>query len=79
MIDVDETLRFLAVANLTAWLDSYIGQWCHNFYIYADPYHGQLSFQPWDMNNGFGGLRDGLTISGVARIDPFRRSTSIGW
>ncbi len=67
-VDIDNALRFIAVANMTAWLDSYLGRTCKNFYIYEDPYHGQMTFQPWDLNNGFGGLTDGLGTSGIARL-----------
>ncbi|MBN2490198.1 MAG: CotH kinase family protein [Planctomycetes bacterium] len=76
VIDIDDALRFLAVANITAWLDSYIGMVCKNFYIYEDPYHGRLRFQPWDMNNGFGGLTFELGVSGIARMDPFYNEKS---
>jgi hypothetical protein len=76
VIDVDDALRFLAVANITAWLDSYIGRVCKNFYIYEDPFHGRLRFQPWDMNNGFGGLTFELGLSGIARMDPFYNEKS---
>ncbi|MCB9890745.1 MAG: CotH kinase family protein, partial [Planctomycetes bacterium] len=67
-LDIDNTLRFLAVANMTAWLDSYLGRTCKNFYLYEDPFHGQFSLQPWDVNNAFGGLTDGLGTTGVARL-----------
>ncbi|MCC6669500.1 MAG: CotH kinase family protein [Planctomycetes bacterium] len=73
VLDVDNALRFLAVANLTAWLDSYLGRTCKNFYLYEDLCHGRMVILPWDVNNGFGGLTDGLTTTGVARIDPFFR------
>lgn len=72
-IDVDNALRFLAAGNITAWLDSYIGRVCHNFYLYTDVHHGRLTIQPWDLNNSFGGLTDGLGTTGVARMDVFYR------
>jgi hypothetical protein len=76
VIDVDEALRFLAVANLTAWLDSYIGRVCKNFYIYEDPYHGRLRLQPWDLNNGFGGIPFELGVGGIARMDIYYNEKS---
>jgi hypothetical protein len=74
VLDVDNALRFLAAGNITAWLDSYIGRVCHNFYLYEDVHHGRLTIQPWDLNNSFGGLTDGLGTTGVARMDVFYRA-----
>ncbi len=76
VLDVDNALRFLAVGNITAWLDSYIGRYCHNFWMYEDPYHDRITFQPWDLNNGFGGLTDGLGENGVQRLSPFYKEIS---
>ncbi len=73
VLDVDNALRFLAAGNVSAWLDSYLGRPCHNFYLYEDLHHGRLVILPWDLNNGFGGLTDGLGTTGVARLDPFYR------
>ncbi|MHC5071849.1 MAG: CotH kinase family protein [Planctomycetota bacterium] len=75
VIDIDNALRLIAVANVSAWLDSYLGRTCKNFYIYDDPYHGRLRFHPWDLNNGFGGLTDGLGTTGIALIPPFFRES----
>ena len=68
VIDIDAALRFIAVANSAAWLDSYLGRTCKNFYLYEDPFHGQFTLQPWDVNNAFGGLTDGLGSTGIARL-----------
>lgn len=76
VIDVDNALRFLAVVNITATLDSYIGRVCKNFYIYEDPFHGRLLFQPWDVNNGFGGLTFEYGTNGIASMSPFHYETS---
>lgn len=76
VIDVDEALRFLAVVNITATLDSYLGRVCKNFYIYEDPFHGRLRIQPWDVNNGFGGIPFELGVGGIARMDPFYNEKS---
>ena len=75
VIDVDNALRFLALANLTAWMDSYIGTVCHNFYLYEDLFHGRLVIIPWDVNNGLGGLTDGLG-TGISRMDVFYRENN---
>lgn len=74
VLDIDNALRFIAVANTAAWLDSYLGFTCKNFYLYEDPYHGQFSLQPWDVNNAFGGLTDGLGATGVARLPVMYRA-----
>ncbi len=71
VIDVDDALRFLAVLNITATLDSYIGRVCKNFYVYEDPFHGRLRFQPWDVNNGLGGLPFEYGLNGIASMSPF--------
>lgn len=71
VLDVDNALRFIGVANTTVWLDSYLGRVCKNFYLYEDPFHGRFSLQPWDLNNGFGGLTFGLGTTGAQRMAPF--------
>ena len=73
VLDIDNAMRFIAVANSTCWLDSYLGRTCKNFYLYEDPFHGQFTFQPWDVNNGFGGLTDGLGTRGIASLPPMYR------
>lgn len=50
-IDVDEVLRYFAVNTFIVNLDSYVGQFKHNYYIYED--HGQMSILPWDYNLSF--------------------------
>lgn len=50
-IDVDEVLRYFAVNTFIVNLDSYVGQFKHNYYIYEDD--GQMSILPWDYNLSF--------------------------
>jgi len=69
VLDVDGALRFLAVTNIQAWLDSYISRVCKNFYLYEDVFHGQIAIQPWDLNNSFGGIPFELGTNGIARLD----------
>jgi spore coat protein CotH len=51
VLDVDQTLRYLAVSVLIVHLDNYIGMG-HNYYLYeAD---GKFTILPWDLNMVFG-------------------------
>lgn len=76
VLDVDGALRFLAVANIQAWLDSYISRVCKNFYLYEDVFHGQIAIQPWDLNNSFGGIPFELGVNGIARLDVYYNEKS---
>jgi spore coat protein CotH len=51
VLDVDETLRFLAVSTLLVHLDNYIGLG-HNYYLYE--MDGKFTIIPWDLNMAFG-------------------------
>ena len=55
VLDVDQTLWLLAFNNVTVNLDSYLGAFCHNFYLYQDE---DGIFHPiiWDLNLAFGGF-----------------------
>lgn len=50
-IDVDEVLRYFAVNTFIVNLDSYVGQFKHNYYIYEND--EQISILPWDYNLSF--------------------------
>ncbi|MFC2072348.1 CotH kinase family protein [Chloroflexota bacterium] len=50
VLDVDETLRFIAVATLIGYYDSYIGLG-HNYYLYE--VDGRFTIIPWDLNETF--------------------------
>jgi hypothetical protein len=56
ILDVDQTLWMLAFNNYVVNLDSYLGAFCHNYYLYQDT---AGIFHPiiWDMNLAFGGFR----------------------
>ncbi|MEO0337812.1 MAG: CotH kinase family protein [Bacteroidota bacterium] len=56
ILDVDQTLWMLAFNNYLVNLDSYLGAFCHNYYLYQDK---EGIFHPiiWDMNLAFGGFR----------------------
>lgn len=53
ILDVDKALWMLAYDNATVNLDSYIGQFAQNYYLYkAD--NGRFNCVLWDFNEGFG-------------------------
>jgi len=55
-LDVDQALWLLAFSNVIVNLDSYLGAFCHNYYLYQDE---EGVFHPiiWDLNLAFGGFR----------------------
>jgi spore coat protein CotH len=62
VLDVDETLRFLAVSALIVHLDNYIGMG-HNYYLYE--VDGKFTVIPWDLNMAFGTFNSGLDRDGI--------------
>ncbi|MGA1791033.1 MAG: CotH kinase family protein, partial [bacterium] len=52
VIDVDEVLRYFAVNTVLVSLDSYQGDFGHNFYLYEED--GVFRILPWDYNMSFG-------------------------
>ena len=57
VLDVDSTLRFLAVSALIVHLDNYIAMG-HNYYLYDND--GKFVVIPWDLNMAFGTFNYGL-------------------
>jgi hypothetical protein len=55
-LDIDQALWMLAFDNVLVNLDSYIGAFSHNYYLYSD---STGVFHPiiWDLNLAFGGFR----------------------
>lgn len=74
VLDVDNTLRYLAGINVLPAIDSYIGNAPHNFYLYNDGYHGRFSLLPWDLNAAFGG-NAWLTVQQKINLSPFYYAT----
>ena len=71
-LDVDNVLWFLAASNTLLFIDSYIGRYCHNFYVYQDLYHDRLSLIPWDQNSAWGGYPDpGQSTTTLYTISPY--------
>jgi len=58
VLDVDETLRYLAVSALIVHLDNYIAMG-HNYYLYDN--NGKFIIIPWDLNMAFGTFNYGLS------------------
>ncbi len=56
-LDVDSYLRYLAVSTVLANMDSYQGNFSHNYYLYEQD--GVFHFLPWDHNMSFGGMGNG--------------------
>lgn len=56
ILNIDAALWMLAFDNVTVNLDSYLGKFCHNYYLYKD---SSGVFHPilWDLNMAFGGFR----------------------
>ena len=61
ILDVDRTLWMLAFDNVLVNLDSYIGAFTQNYYLYRNGY-GQFVPVIWDLNESFG--RFSMTGSG---------------
>jgi spore coat protein CotH len=62
VLDVDETLRFLAVSAGIVHLDNYIGIG-HNTYMYE--VNGKFTIIPWDLNMTFGTFNGGIRKDGI--------------
>lgn len=56
-LDVDEILRYFAVNTVLVNMDSYLGSFKHNYYLYEQ--NGVFSILPWDYNMSFGGFGEG--------------------
>ncbi len=65
VLDVDETLRFLAVSALIVHLDNYIGMG-HNYYLYNN--NSKFVVIPWDLNMAFGTFNSGLDLDGLVNF-----------
>ncbi len=53
-LDVESTLRFVALNALLANLDSFLGNG-HNYYLFLSDKARPARFIPWDLNEAFGG------------------------
>ena len=74
VLDVDRTLWFIALHNLTVHLDSPL-VWGRNYYTCQDV-NGRFNPVPWDINMGFGGFNmvpglGFLSLADMQQLDPF--------
>ena len=59
-LNIDQILRYFAVNTVLVNLDSYVGQFKHNYYLYEE--NGIFTILPWDYNMSFGGFGMGGAI-----------------
>jgi hypothetical protein len=64
ILDVDRALWMLAFDNVTVNLDSYIGSFAQNYYLYRGDY-GQFFPIIWDMNESYGVF----TMTGTSNLN----------
>jgi hypothetical protein len=82
-LDMDRTLWFLAFHNLFVNLDSYIGQFKQNYYLYKSD-NGQFNPIIWDLNMCFGvfgmtGSGSTLTTATKKNLSPTLHLTESAW
>lgn len=53
-LNVDQILRYFAVNTVLVNMDSYVGNFKHNYYLYEK--NGVFTILPWDYNMSFGGF-----------------------
>ena len=75
LLNVDEALWMLAFNNALANLDSYLGAFCHNYYLFKDR-SGVWRPVIWDLNLSLGGFRNleigrVLTDEQLVTLSPF--------
>ncbi|NLM25503.1 MAG: hypothetical protein GX208_05240 [Firmicutes bacterium] len=63
-LNIDQILRYFAVNTVLVNLDSYVGQFKHNYYLYEE--NGIFTILPWDYNMSFGGFGMGGAQSSVS-------------
>ncbi len=54
VLDIDAVLKYVAACTAMVSLDSYQGQFAHNYYLYEQD--GKFTVIPWDFNMSFGGM-----------------------
>lgn len=83
ILDVDRALWMLAYDNLIVNLDSYIGGFSQNYYLYKDK-SGRFSSVMWDFNESFGTFSMTGTISlpnttSKSQMTPLLHSGDANW
>jgi len=57
ILDVDKFLWYLAFNNIVVNIDSYVGVYSQNYYLYQSS-EGRFMVIPWDLNLSFGGFNN---------------------
>ena len=78
ILDVDALLWWLALNNIMVNIDSYLGIFCHNYYLISDT-TGRFHPIIWDLNLAFGGFHvlsksKALSHDEMARLSPIVHS-----
>lgn len=60
-LNVDQILRYFAVNTVLVNMDSYVGNFAHNYYLYEQD--GVFTILPWDYNMSFGGFGGSVSLS----------------
>lgn len=71
LLDIEQTLWMLAFDNVLVNLDSYVGAFSHNYYLYQDTF-GMFHPILWDMNLSLGGFRL-LTVEDNLKTEDLQR------
>lgn len=83
ILDVDRALWMLAYDNTLVNLDSYIGGFAQNYYLYED-HNGRFNCINWDFNESFGtfsstGTSNVSTLTQKQQLTPTLHSSDAGW
>ena len=83
VLDIDRAIWMLAFDNVMVNLDSYLGQFKQNYYIYKDDY-GRFNPIAWDLNMSFGTFNMTGTISltnttAKAQLTPYLHQNDAAW
>ncbi|MBX7180645.1 MAG: CotH kinase family protein [Bacteroidia bacterium] len=87
MLDLDRVIWMLAFDNVLVNLDSYMGVFSQNYYLYRD---GTKRYVPivWDLNMSFGGFpyignagssMGTLTVANMQQLSPTIHATDLYW
>jgi hypothetical protein len=82
VLNIDQTLWMMALDNIMVNLDSYLGKFSHNYYMYRGE-DGRFIPVIWDLNLSFGGFNldgaseTGLTTEQMQRLSPMLHSENV--
>jgi len=70
-MDVDSALFYIALNNIFANTDSYLGTG-NDYFAYHDEHHGSFQMMAWDLNTVFGGYDWARLLgSNIAKMSPY--------